>query len=86
MIKDPIDQCYRLIQLIEENAPKIIIDNEVNNLTELLKDYKQHVSPVRLVLSPEEEENNRIKEELATEELTQTILDIFIYTDDKAKE
>lgn len=73
MTKEPIDQCYRIIHLLEENAPKIIIDNEVNKLTELLKDYKQQVPPVRLVLSPEEEENNRMKEELATEELAQTI-------------
>ena len=74
MTKEPIDQCYKIIYLLEENAPKIIIDNEVNKLTELLKDYKQHVPPVRLVLSPEEEEANRIQEELETEELAQTIL------------
>lgn len=69
-----IERCTRIIKLTEQNAPQTIIDNEVNILTELTNDYKQYTSPVRLVLSPEEQEQHDKQQQKHIEELSENIL------------
>jgi len=52
---DIVERCQRIIRLVEQNGPHAILENEVNILSTLTQEYKPYVSPVRLVLSPEEQ-------------------------------
>ena len=72
---DIVERCQRIISLVEQNAPSIIIKNEVRALNDLTEDYKPYVSPVRLVLSPEEEAEQEARIEQITQDIVQLLID-----------
>ena len=71
---DIVERCQRIISLVEQNGPHILLKNEVRALNDLTEDYKTYVSPVRLVLSPEEQ----AEQEAHLEEITQNIVRLLI--------
>ena len=71
---DIVERCQRIISLVEQNGPHILLKNEVRALNDLTEDYKPYVSPVRLVLSPEEQ----AEQEAHLEEITQNIVQLLI--------
>ena len=71
---DIVERCQRIISLVEQNGPHILLKNEVRALNDLTEDYKPYVSPVRLVLSPEEQ----AEQEAHLEEITQNIVRLLI--------
>ena len=71
---DIVERCQRIISLVEQNGPHILLKNEVRVLNDLTEDYKPYVSPVRLVLSPEEQ----VEQEAHLEEITQNIVQLLI--------
>ena len=72
---DIVERCQRIISLVEQNAPSIIIKNEVRALNDLTQDYKPYTSPVHLVLSPEEEAEQEARIEQITQDIEQLLLD-----------
>ena len=72
---DLVERCQRIISLVEQNAPSIIIKNEVRALNDLTEDYKPYVSPVRLVLSPEEQAEQEARLEEITQDIVQLLID-----------
>ena len=71
---DIVERCQRIISLVEQNGPHILLKNEVRILNGLTEDYKPYTSPVRLVLSPEEQ----AEQEAHLEEITQNIVQLLI--------
>ena len=71
---DIVERCQRIISLVEQNGPHILLKNEVRVLNDMTEDYKPYVSPVRLVLSPEEQ----AEQEAHLEEITQNIVQLLI--------
>ena len=71
---DIVERCQRIINLVEQNGPHILLKNEVRVLNDLTQDYKPYVSPVRLVPSPEE----RAEQEELLEQLTQNIVQLLL--------
>ena len=71
---DILERCQRIIRLVEQNGPHILLKNEVRALNDMTEDYKPYVSPVRLVLSPEEQ----AEQEAHLEEITQNIVQLLI--------
>ena len=72
---DLVERCQRIISLVEQNGPHILLKNEVRALNDLTEDYKPYVSPVRLVLSPEEEAEQEARLEEITQDIVQLLID-----------
>jgi len=72
---DIVERCQRIISLVEQNGPHILLKNEVRALNDMTEDYKPYVSPVRLVLSPEEEAEQEARIEQITQDIEQLLLD-----------
>jgi len=72
---DIVERCQRIISLVEQNGPHILLKNEVRALNDMTEDYKPYVSPVRLVLSPEELAEQEARIEQITQDIEQLLLD-----------
>ena len=72
---DIVERCQRIISLVEQNGPHILLKNEVRALNDLTQDYKPYTSPVHLVLSPEEEAEQEARIEQITQDIEQLLLD-----------
>jgi hypothetical protein len=72
---DIVERCQRIISLVEQNGPHILLKNEVRALNDMTEDYKPYTSPVRLVLSPEEEAEQEARIEQITQDIEQLLLD-----------
>ena len=79
-VPDIVERCQRIIRLVEQNAPSIIIKNESRILNDLTEDYKPYTSPVRLVLSPEEQAEQEARLEEITKNIEQLLLDKLMQT------
>ena len=72
---DIVERCQRIIRLVEQNGPHILLKNEVRALNDMTEDYKPYTSPVRLVLSPEEEAEQEARIEQIGDAIEQLLLD-----------
>jgi hypothetical protein len=72
---DIVERCQRIISLVEQNGPHNLLKNEVRALNDMTEDYKPYTSPVRLVLSPEEEAEQEARIEQITQDIEQLLLD-----------
>ena len=72
---DIVERCQRIIRLVEQNGPHILLKNEVRALNDMTEDYKPYASPVRLVLSPEEEAEQEARIEQIGDAIEQLLLD-----------
>ena len=77
---DIVERCQRIISLVEQNGPHILLKNEVRALNDMTEDYKPYTPPVRLVLSPEEEAEQEARLEEITKNIEQLLLDKLMQT------